>query len=66
MKRSVTATKAPGHVKRDIGTYLVRFLNYGERYLVILVLVLLFFVRCVGIMNGIHLFRVPDHFFEDY
>lgn len=43
MKRSVTATKAPGHVKRDIGTYLVRFLNYGERYLVILVLVLFFF-----------------------
>lgn len=64
MKRSVTATKAPGHVKRDIGTYLVEFLNYGERYLVILVLVLFFFfVRCVGIMNGIHLFRVPDLFF---
>lgn len=46
MKRSVTATKAPGHVKRDIGTYLVEFLNYGERYLVILVLVFFFCPMC--------------------
>jgi len=48
MKRSVTATKAPGHVKRDIGTYLVEFLNYGERYLVILVLVLFFLSDVLG------------------